>query len=111
MEIIVGRQNVLTSDFTVVGTQGTLAIKNNNGWDLGITDIIRIENTTRSNEFKIASTTTFSQAFVAGLPVYTWVFQNLPALTASGDTLLIYLNATLPQANFLVDEYTASLTV
>lgn len=96
MQTVVGQQNTLTYTWTVVAGVGTLVITNLTFFDLGLTDILRIFNTTHAGEFGISATTTFSNTFVNGVPTWTWVFTNLPAGTISGDTLLIYLSIQQP---------------
>lgn len=106
---IVGKQNDLTSSWnvsTVAGILvGTLVISNNIYFDMGLTDIVRIEDTTASAVFGINATTTFSNGFTNGLPTYTWVISGLPAGVASGDTLLIYINVTPDQLTNLLLQY------
>lgn len=104
-EIIVAKQNTLAYTWNVAAGVGTLVISGLDTWDLGLTDIVRIFNTTHTGEFGLSVTTTFSNTFAAGLKTYTWVFTNLPAGTVSGDTLLIYLNATPEQIVILLLQY------
>lgn len=104
-EVIISKQNTITYTWTVATGIGTLVVSGLDTWDLKITDIARIFNTTHTGEFGISATTTFSNAFASGLKTYTWVFTNLPAGTVSGDTLLIYLTVTEQQASILLLQY------
>lgn len=104
-EIIVSKQNNITYTWNVAAGVGTLVLSGLDAWDLGLTDIVRIFNTTHTGEFLPSATTTFSNTFVAGLKTYTWIFSNLPVDTVSGDTLLIYLEATLQQIGILLLQY------
>ena len=105
MEIIVAKQNTIAYSWTVTTGVGTLVISGLDTYDLKLTDIIRIENTTHAGSFGISATTTFSNTKTNGLNTYTWVFTNLPAGTVSGDTLLIYLSVTEQQAELLLLQY------
>jgi|GEM_PF-4033060 hypothetical protein len=104
-EIIVAKQNNLTYTWNVAAGVGTLVVSGLDTWDLGLTDIVRIFNSTHTGEFTLGQGVTFANAFVAGLKTYTWTFINLPAGTVSGDTLLIYLNATEQQVSILLLQY------
>lgn len=104
-QLVVGSQNTLAYTWNVTAGVGTLVITGETAWDLQLTDILRIFNTTHTGQFGISATTTFSNTFVSGLPTWTWVFTNLPAGTVSGDTLLIYLNVTLEQLNIALLQY------
>jgi hypothetical protein len=103
--IIVGKQNNLAYTFTVTGSNGVLVISGETEWDLGFTDIVRIVNTTHASTFGLSATTTFTNAFVSGLPTFTWSFTNLPAGSATADVLLIYLNVTEQQASISLLQY------
>lgn len=105
MTTIVGQQNVLSYTWSVTTGTGTLVISNNTYFDLGLTDIVRIANTTHAAIFTITPGTTFSNTFVSGKPTYTWVIPNVPATTVTDDTLLIYINVTPPQLTNLLLQY------
>ncbi len=105
MTIIVGLNNDFTQSWDVTAGVGTLVISNNTYFDLGLTDIVRIEDTTTGLPFGISATTTFSNTFASGKPTYTWTFGTLPAGTATGDTLLVYLNVNPEQAELMILQY------
>ena len=105
MQIIIGQQNDITYSWTVSAGVGTLVVSNLIYWDLKLTDILRIFNTTHAGEFGLSATTTFTNGFTSGLPNWTWTFTNLPAGTVSGDTLLIYLDVTPEQIELLILQY------
>jgi len=110
MEIIVGKQNTLTYSFAVSGSTGTLTISGEQEWDLGITDLNRVIDTTNSNaQFKLSSTTTFSFTVVNGLFQWTWNFTNLPNGTSQSDQLIIYISVTPPQAILALQQYIDSI--
>jgi hypothetical protein len=96
MTIIVSQQNTLTQTWTVATVggvlTGTLVISNNVLYDMKLTDIVRIADTTTGITFGINATTTFSNTFVSGKPTYTWVIGNVPAGTVSVDTVLVYID-------------------
>lgn len=104
-QLIVGSQNTLAYTWNVAAGVGTLVITGETAWDFQQDDILRIFNTTHAGEFGISATTTFSNAFVNGLPTWTWVFSNLPAGTVSGDTLLIYLLVSYDQLKVALLQY------
>lgn len=104
-EIIVASQNNITKTFTVVGIVGTLVLGGEVLWDWGMNDLIRIKDTTTGTTFGLSAGATFSNTFASGLPTYTWVLPNLPAGTASGDTILVYMNVTEPQASLSLLQY------
>lgn len=103
--IIVGKQNTLAYTLTVAAGTATIVISGESDWDLGLTDIQRIVNTTHAATFGLTPGTTFSNTFVAGLPTYTWVIPNVPSGTVTNDVLLIYLNATYPQIDISLLQY------
>lgn len=105
MQAIVGKQNNITSSWTVVAGVGTLVLSNCIFFDLEPNSIIRINDTTQATSFGLSATTTYSNTFTNGLPTFTWVFNNLPAGTVSGDTLLIYLDLTPQQILLLIMQY------
>lgn len=99
MNLIVGQNNPYTAVLTVADGFGTLVISGLANWDLEKNSIVRIYSTTRSAQFTLTANTTFSNTFVSGLPTYTWVWPtaDLPASSATSDTLLVYLIATPDQ--------------
>lgn len=104
---VVGQQNTLTKTWTVVGTTGTLVIAGETAWDWGLTDLVRIQDTTTSTVYGLSPGATFSNTIPAGtgIPTYTWTLVNLPVGTASGDTILVYLNVSYQQLNVLLLQY------
>lgn len=107
-EIVVGKQNVFTYTWAVAAGVGTLTVLGNSLYDLGKTDLIRVEDTTQNTTFGVSATTTFAQTKTAGIPSYVWTFTNLPAGTVTADILLVYLNTSLPLAQLDVLTYSAS---
>lgn len=105
MTTIVGKENDLSQTWAVAAGVGTLTISNNIYFDMKMTDITRIEDTTQGTAFGISATTTFASSFVSGLPVYVWTFTNLPAGTVTGDTLLVYIDIQPNQLNALLLQY------
>lgn len=103
--LIVGKQNTIAYTFTVSGATAALTLTGETAWDWQENDIQRIYNTTTPSTFGISDTTSFTQAFVAGLPTFTWTFSNLPAGTATADVLLIYMNVTYIQLNIALLQY------
>lgn len=108
MEIILGELNDYTKTWDVTDGVGTLVVSNVIGFDMALTSINRIEDTTTGETFGISSTTEFEETRVSGKPVYTWTFTNLPALTATSDTLLVYLNVSYQQADFATNQHIAT---
>lgn len=98
MQIIVGKQNILTYTWTVTGSSGVLVVSNEYNFDLIQGMNCRCYDITTGTTWMMSSTTTFTSSFSAGKPIYTWTFTNLPT-TATSDTLYVYLT---------VDEYTAT---
>lgn len=111
MEIILGELNLYSNTWDVTAGVGTLVVSNIIGFDMSITNISRIENTTLGESFTIDPLTTFEQSIVSGKPVYTWVFNNLPESSATGDTLVIYLNVSPQQAEFATNQFIATNVV
>lgn len=108
MTAIVGKQNILSYTWAIAAGVGTLTVLGNNAFDLGLTDLVRIEDTTQSSTFGISATTTFAQSKASGVPTYVWTLTNLPAETLQTDTLLVYLNVNPEQAQYLVSQYASS---
>lgn len=104
-QVIVNKQNDLTQTWAVATGVGTLTISNNMYFDMKLTDILRIEDTTQGTVFGISATTTFASSFVSGLPVFVWTFTNLPAGTVTGDTLLVYISVQPDQLNAMLLQY------
>ena len=107
--IIIGNQNNLTQSWTVATVSGvltgTLVVSGLKNWDLTMGHLLRIKDTTTGTTIYMTPGTTFSTGFTAGLPTFTWVIPNVPADTASGDTVLVYLMATEPQIQILLLQY------
>jgi len=108
MTAVIGKQNILSYTWAIAAGVGTLTISGNNAFDLGLTDIVRVEDTTQSTTFGLSATTTFTSSKSAGIPTYIWTFTNLPAGTLQTDTLLVYINVNPQQASYLVNQYSAS---
>lgn len=104
-ELIVASQNNITKTFTVVGSTATLVLGGETAWDWGMNDLLRINDTTTGTTFGLTAGTTFSNTFASGLPTFTWIIPNVPAGTASGDTVLIYMNVTYPQIEVTLLQY------
>lgn len=104
-QIIIGKQNTLAYTITVAANVATLVVSGETAWDLGFTDILRIENTTHAGVFYLDPESTFSQTFTAGLPVYTWTFTQYPATTVTSDTLLVYLSVNPEQLDASLLQY------
>lgn len=96
-QIIISKQNTLAYTITVAAGVAILVVSGETAWDLGFTDIVRIVNTTHAGTFYLDPTSTFTQTFTAGLPVYTYTFTQYPATTVTSDTLLVYLNVNPQQ--------------
>lgn len=107
MQIIVGQQNTLAYTFTVTGGFGTLVISGETAWELQQDNLVRVYNSTHAGTFYLTANTTFSNTFTNGLPTYTWVWptSDLPASSATSDTLLIYLEATPDQVMISLLQY------
>lgn len=103
--LIVTKQNNLTQTWTVSGTTGTLVLGGETAWDWSLCDLQRIEDTTTGTVFGLSAGATISNTFTAGLPTFTYTLPNLPAGTASGDTVLVYMNVTLQQLNIALLQY------
>lgn len=104
-QIVVAKQNTIAQTWAVAGTTGTLVLSGETAWDWSLTDLLRIEDTTTSTSFGLNAGATLTMAYVSGLPVWTWTLPNLPAGTATGDTVLVYMNVTYDQLNIALLQY------
>lgn len=107
--IIIGnKNNIYTSAFNAAAK--TVALSNITTFDMQFDNLISIYNVTRAAFFNFEnmfSASNFAKTYDSnGLPVYTWTFDEVPAASANGDTLIITIS--IPDV-FL--NYTALLVI
>jgi len=109
MNILVGQKNnIYVAAFTA--STKTLTISNVINFSLNKENLVSVYDLTTSAAFNF-ETTTFSYAYVQGLPVYSWVFDQIPAGAANSDTLNIIISIPDIYANYSVLQYIAGATV
>jgi len=83
-----GIYNKMSAAFDTVAK--TLTISGCAGFDLTQGDLISVYNTTRSSNMPIGTQLiSCTLSYVAGLPLFTYLFNTIPAGYANGDTLVI----------------------
>lgn len=100
--IVVGSKNILTSTFDT--TAKTLKILGCTAFDLTAADLVYVWDTTTSSAIQsttVQNVVSCTRSWVAGAPVFTYLFSALPAGVANGDTLLIYLQIPEFALNYL----------
>lgn len=104
--ILGGKHNLYMAALDVVAK--TLIISGVNNFPLDKHSLVSVYDTTVSLPFVFTPILNFSWAYVAGLPVYTWTFSQVPAGSANTDTLSIVIDIPQNQSAFSVNEYQAS---
>lgn len=103
-----GAHNLYTAVFSV--SAKTLTISNVTGFDLTDSSLSYVYSVTASKQIP-SERVTCALSRVAGKPVWTFTFFDLPTGLADGDTLVIYLNVPDNAAIYSVEDYIASKAV
>lgn len=105
--ILGGKSNLYAAALNV--TAKTLTISNDIGFDIEAVTLQSMYDSTTSSYFTLGKNIlTFTEAMVAGLPVWTITFSAVPAGAANTDTLIILLNVPDTQALYSLLSYSAS---
>lgn len=107
MQVIVGQYNPYTYTFDTVAKSVTvLGII---GWDLQPPSLLRLYNVTRSAWFTINYSTVYSKVLnTYDSYDYTWTFTDIPAGSANGDTLYVYIDIAPKFATFGAELFLAA---
>jgi hypothetical protein len=101
------KYNVFTSTLNV--TAKTLTINNVIGFDIESSTLQSVYDSTTTSYFTLGKNIiSFTEALIAGLPVWTITFGVLPAGSANTDTLIILMNVPDSQATYSLLSYSAS---
>ena len=103
-QTIIGKQNSLTQSWAVTAGVATLIISGNFFFDMWEGSLLRVYDVTTSTDISKFPNLTFTNSFVAGLPVYQWVF-SVPSGTVTGDTVLVYISLSDLELNNLLLQY------
>lgn len=99
--------NIFTA--TLDAAAKTLTIKNVTTFSLNEENLERVYNITRSALFP--GPISFTYNWVAGLPEYVWTFDTLPAATANGDTLKVFITVPDQFLDYTILQQIATATV